>query len=320
MRFVKPIYESHDFGIVRLGRTLSGVRAAVVAILLAGCGRWNFDATTEGGDAAPTDTGDAGGDGCTPTAPFGMPVPITELNGNTPDGTLRLSPDELTGYYWSRKTGNSRVYYVTRTGREQPFTVMPVTGLSTMDNDLDPMLATDGSVMVFRHNTPGDELWTARKVDAITFASPLPMTNINLPSVEQQPYVLGAAEALVFSSDRNGANFDLWLSTRSGASFGTPVRLLELNLGGSAEGDPVLSSDGLTIYFRSNRAGGPGQFDIYVATRSTTASAFGSPVLVPNISSSVDDGPSWISPDGCRLYLSSDRDGTNDIFVSTRGS
>jgi Tol biopolymer transport system component len=174
---------------------------------------------------------------------------------------------------------------------------------------------------VFRHNIPGDELWTARKVDAITFASPLPMTNLNLPSVDQQPYVLGAAEALVFSSDRNGANFDLWLATRTGSMFGTPVRLVDLNLGGSAEGDPVLSADGLTIYFRSNRAGGPGQFDIYAATRGSTATtAFAPPVLVPNINSSVDDGPSWISPDGCRLYLSSDRDGTNDIFVATRGS
>ena len=297
-----------------------GVRVAAVVLVLAGCGRWNFDATRQGGDAAMADV-PVDAPSCNPTAPFGTPVPIVELNTIAPDGTLRLSPDELTGYFWSRTSGTARIYHASRGAIDEPFTVSPVTGLTTTDHDLDPVLATDGSVLVFRHNIPGDELWTARKVDAVTFASPLPMTNINLPSVEQQPYVLGAAEALVFSSDRNGANFDLWLSTRVGNLFGTPVRLLDLNLGGSAEGDPVLTSDGLTIYFRSNRAGGPGQFDIYAATRSSTATTtFSPPMLVPNINSAVDDGPSWISPDGCRIYLSSDRDGTNDIFVATRGS
>jgi len=296
------------------------VRVATVVLVLAGCGRWNFDATRTEGDAASVDV-PADAPACDPGAPFGAPVPIVELNTLVADGTLRLLPDELSGYFWSRTSGTARIYHAARDSLGEPFTVMPVTGLSTADHDLDPSLATDGSVFVFRHNIPGDELWTARRVDAVTFASPLPMTNINLPSVDQQPYVLGAAEALVFSSDRNGANFDLWLSTRTGSVFGTPVRLVDLNLGGSAEGDPVLSSDGLTIYFRSNRAGGPGQFDIYAATRiSKTALAFEPPVLVPNINSPVDDGPSWISPDGCRLYLSSDRDGTIDIFVATRGS
>lgn len=296
------------------------VRAVAVVVLLAGCGRWNFDATRDRGDSGTTDTGDAPGKECTPGAPFGTPVPISELNGSTPDGTLRLLPDELSGYFWSRRTGIARIYYASRPAFDQPFTVSPVTGLTTADHDLDPTLTTDGSLLVFRHNIPGDELWTAKRVDAVTFASPLVMSNLNLPSVEAQPYLQESGTALVFSSDRNGGNFDLWVSTRMGTTFGTPVRMLELNSGGSAEGDPVLSSDGLTIYFRSDRPGGPGQFDIYVATRAMATMTFGTPVLVPNVNSAADDGPSYLSSDGCRLYLSSDRNGDNDIFVATRGS
>lgn len=297
------------------------VRAVAVVLALAGCGRRNFDALSGGVDGAPADTGDAAGDGCTATAPFGAPVAIAELNTTSPDGTLRLAPDELSGYFWSRKTGTSRIYYASRTGREQPFTVSPVTGLTAADNDLDPTLATDGSILVFRHNTPGDELWTARKVDAVTFASPLVMSNLNLPSVEQQPYLQESGDTLLFSSDRNGSTFDIWRSVRVGTTFGTPVRMLELDNGsGSNEGDPVISSDGLTIFFRSNRAGGVGNFDIYVATRPTTAVAFGNVMLVPNVNSAGDDGPSFVSRDGCRLYLSSDRAGTNDIYVAKRGS
>lgn len=291
----------------------------LLVLAIAGCGRLHFDATAAGGDA-PGITPDTGSLTCNPTAPFGTPVPISELNTPVGDGTLRLAPDELSGYFWSRSTGFARIYYASRPAIGQAFTVTQVTGLTTTNHDLDPTLTTDGSLLVFRHNIPGDELWTAKRVDAVTFASPLAMTNLNLPSVESQPYLQETGSALVFSSDRNGGNFDIWHSARNGNTFATPIRMVELNAGGSAEGDPVLSSDGLTIYFRSDRLSTIGAFDIYVATRPTTAATFDPPTLVSSVNSSGDDGPSFISTNGCRLYLSSDRDGNNDIFVATRGS
>jgi Tol biopolymer transport system component len=292
----------------------------LLVLASAGCGRLNFDDARVGAVADAADGPDASAALCVPGAPFGVPVPISELNTTFADGTLRLAPDELSGYFWSRRTGSARIYYAVRPDLAQPFTVTEVTGLSTMDHDLDPTLSTDGSLLVFRHNIPGDELWTARRVDAITFASPLAMTNLNLASVESQPYLQESGPALMFSSDRNGGNFDIWQSTLTGNTYGVPVRQLALDAGGSAEGDPVLSSDGLTIYFRSDRPSPNGAFDIYVATRPTTAMSFGAPALVPNVNSSADDGPSFISSNGCRLYISSDRLGDNDIFVATRGS
>jgi hypothetical protein len=302
------------------------VRRALFVLVLAagGCGRFGFDDALRGadggdGDAPPGDGTDAAGTVCVPGAPFGTPVPISELNTTSPDGTLRLAPDELSGYFWSRSTGLSRIYYASRPALDQPFTVTQVTGLNTTNNDLDPTLATDRSILVFRHNIPGDELWTARRVDAVTFASPLAMANLNLASVEAQPYLQESGAELVFSSDRNGGNFDIWHSTRTGTTFATPIRMLELDAS-SAEGDPVMSTDGLTIYFRSDRPSPIGGFDIYVATRTSTGVTFGAPTLVPNVNSTADDGPSYISTNGCRLYLSSDRNGNNDIFVATRGT
>ena len=293
----------------------------LLVLAAAGCGRLHFEDASRGGDAGPDPDGpDAAAVVCVPGAPFGTPVPIGELNTTSLDGTLRLAPDELSGYFWSRRTGLSRIYHASRTALDQPFTVTLVAGLNTTGNDLDPTLASDNSILVFRHNLPGDELWTARRVDAVTFASPLVMTNLNLPSVEAQPYLQEGGPGLVFQSDRNGGNFDLWISTRAGNTFGTPIRMLELDAGASAEGDPVLSSDGLTIYFRSDRPAGLGGFDIYVATRASTAVDFDPPALVPNVSSAADDGPSYISSNGCRLYLSSDRTGNNDIYVATRGA
>ncbi len=82
----------------------------------------------------------------------------------------------------------------------------------------------------------------------------------------------------------------------------------------------MLSEDGRTLYFRSDRPSAMGGFNVFVATRPTIAAAFGAPVFVPNVNAAGDDGPSFISPDGCRIYLSSDRLGNNDIFVATRGT
>ena len=81
----------------------------------------------------------------------------------------------------------------------------------------------------------------------------------------------------------------------------------------------MVSPDGLTIYFRSDRTGEPfAGFNIFVATRPSIGGTFGPASIVPNINTNDDDGPSWLSADGCRLYISSYVGGNNDIFVATR--
>ena len=108
------------------------------------------------------------------------------------------------------------------------------------------------------------------------------------------------------------------MSKRNGTSFSSPM-LVGGIASASDEGDPVVTPDGLTIYFRSNRAAPLGGYNIYVATRVDVTDPFSDVQLVPNVNTDADEGPSWISPDDCRLYLSSDVAGSNDIYVATRG-
>lgn len=295
----------------------------VLVAMAPGCGRWNFDAERSGADGGDaTVPGDARADGCDPQAPFGTPVPIASLNDTSlaDDGTLRLDHDELTGYFWSRRSGLARIYYASRSDREQPFTVASTTGINPNDtnNDLDPTMSSDRSLLVFRHNVPGDELWMATSITATTFTSSMPIASLNTGAVESQPYLQPAGTELVFHSTRSGGG-DLFRSTRTGTTFSAPTRIDEL-ASTDIDGDPVLSEDGRTIYFRSDRLSSIGGFNIFVATRPDTGTQFGAPVLVPNVNSASGDGPSFISPDGCRLYLSSDRTGNIDIFVATRGT
>jgi TolB protein len=83
--------------------------------------------------------------------------------------------------------------------------------------------------------------------------------------------------------------------------------------------DPFISFDGLSLYTREDD--GEGGVDIWYATRTDRASAFGAPVNLTVVnSSSGESGPS-VSPDGVALYFSSDRPGGaggSDTYVSTR--
>ena len=92
----------------------------------------------------------------------------------------------------------------------------------------------------------------------------------------------------------------------------------------SADHAPYISSDGLTLYFASNRAGGSGTTDLWQATRASLTSPWTTPTnLGPLVNRAyVDQGPS-VSPDGLMLFFSSDRPGGfggYDIWMSTRTS
>jgi Tol biopolymer transport system component len=78
------------------------------------------------------------------------------------------------------------------------------------------------------------------------------------------------------------------------------------------------SPDGLTIVFNSNRTGG--DFDLYMATRSSTSEGFGTPVRLPApVNTSANEACATIA-NGHRLYFSSDRDDpAYDIYVSRLG-
>ena len=87
-------------------------------------------------------------------------------------------------------------------------------------------------------------------------------------------------------------------------SFGEPV-----NLGppiNSSSGDTVdcLSADGLEMYLCSNRSGGHGAWDIWMATRETINDDWGTPVnLGAFVNTGEHDFCPYISADGLELYF-----------------
>jgi len=305
----------------RAVRALAVATGIGLASLDPGCGRLDF-AERGASDGAIDGVIDATTDAlgtCNTSLPFGTPVAIAELNDPSHnDGTLRLMPDELSGYFWTfRGSSSAQIYLATRPDFATPFSITPVQGLGLTGSALDPTISADGSLLVLRRNSPGDDLYEASRISPDTFGSATAIASLDTGSTEVQPFLQLGGNQLYFSSSRTNGG-DIYRSTVTGTTFGAPTLVSEL-VSANDEGDPVISPDELTIYFRSDRPATPGGYNIYVATRPTATGTFGSAQLVPNVNSDADDGPSWLSPDGCRLYISSARAGTNDIYVSTRG-
>lgn len=93
------------------------------------------------------------------------------------------------------------------------------------------------------------------------------------------------------------------------SAWSSPVNLSGLN---SPDSDlsPFVSADGLSLYFATTRPGGVGGEDLWVARRSSTTSAFGSPA---NLGATINTADAERSPaltaDGLTLYFATTRPG-----------
>jgi len=112
--------------------------------------------------------------------------------------------------------------------------------------------------------------------------------------------------------------------TKADFTFGTPTNLGPTVNTTYSETGPSLSTDGLTLYFKSSQPGGSGGRDLWVTTRPTKNDPWGIPV---NLGSTVNtehrDSSPEISADGLTLYFYSDRPGgygPRDLLMSTRST
>jgi Tol biopolymer transport system component len=113
------------------------------------------------------------------------------------------------------------------------------------------------------------------------------------------------------------------VGAKNWSDWGTPVNVESLPGSSSGINTPSIdgcastSPDGLTLLYNSLSNG---NFDIFMATRSSTSEGFGDPVRLPApINTSANDSCPTMIP-GNRLYFSSNRDDPSyDIYVSKLG-
>ncbi len=160
-----------------------------------------------------------------------------------------------------------------------------------------------------------------------TFGTPTNLgPTFNSSNWDITPSIPANGLTLYFTSDRPGGygSWDLWVATRATTEddWGTPVNLGPTVNSSAQDITSVISADGLSLFFGSNRPGGSGWRDIWVTTRATTEDDWGTPVnLGPTVNSSNWDNAPSISADGLSLFFDSNRPGGSggtDLWVTTR--
>ncbi len=113
------------------------------------------------------------------------------------------------------------------------------------------------------------------------------------------------------------SNADMYLSNWNGRTWSRPAPLKSLNTESNERG-PAFSRDGRYLYFSSDREGGAGGYDLYVALPNGKDWKVQS--LGNDLNSQDDESGPAVSSDDNRIYFSSNRSGAReeDIFVAER--
>lgn len=268
---------------------------------------------------------DAGADVVTPTdpppcdvtKPFGPPVKLSTLATGGDEGALHFLPDERTVFFSAdRKDGKANdLWTATRTTITDSFTNLTrLTFASSASEEKDPMVTTDGRTMFFTRN---DNLWMATRASTSDPFSQTELKSLNTAR-ELSPFYSEVAKVLYFSSNKDGTFRIVRSAYVLGGTPEAPVHAGGLDLTPGDDTTPVLSPDGLTIYFASARPGGKGKTDLWRATRDSLIAPWANSTILSELSSASEDYVSWISPDDCRIYFHSNREGSFHAYVSAR--
>ena len=285
--------------------------------------------TDAGRDATPppNDSGSDGGARCDPTKPFG-PVVLFPSSGVDNDASGRLAADERTITFVSDRGTTPkrfRAWAATRPSLTEPFGVPLVVGDLPAGSLFDPTLTSDGLTAFFQvtdsiSSTLSRLQMGTRTARTEPFRGFVPVTGLTgAGDDDRDPFLTENGSILFARQSRDaGAKSDIYAASPVAMGFASPKELSALNTAAS-ERDPVLSSDGLEVFFSSDR-GQAGIYRIYAATRSSPSADFGPATKVLDLGgTNAYEAPTWLSADRCVLYLASDNPGITRILSSTRG-
>jgi hypothetical protein len=212
--------------------------------------------------------------------------------------------------------------------------------VNTTTSEFSPFLTKDGLSLYFAsNNRPGGyggiDIWVSQRSSvAAAWSEPQNLgLTINGPYDEAAPFISIDGHTLYFQSNRPGAGHgggDLYVARRHNKrdDFGwqAPVNLGSGVNSASDESSPWLFEDdqtgAITLYFTSNREGGPGPVgsnapgfagqqgsDIYASTYGPDEQ-FGPATLVTELSTASFDNRPSVSRDGLEIYFESNRPGS----------
>lgn len=207
--------------------------------------------------------------------------------------------------------------------------------VNTANSEYVPVISTDDSVMLFTYrgeksigglqSYPGvadsagsyfeDVVFTSR--NGSKWLTPEAMdSTINGFGHDACIGISNDGQTLLIYKDEAG-NGDLYVSTMQGFYWSAPIPLKGNINSPSWEGSATFSADMHTIYFASERPGGYGGRDIYVATMSADSTWGNIKNLGPKINTAYNEDAPFLHPNGVTMLFSSEGHnsmGGYDIF------
>lgn len=131
-----------------------------------------------------------------------------------------------------------------------------------------------------------------QRFPSYSFGTPRLLTELDTSTANQNPTLTGDLLELYFTSNRNGNQADVWTARRASPQdpFDAPTIVAEVS-SSDYETSPAVSLDGLSLYFGSDRSGGAGLVDVWMATRPDRASPWGAITNLAALNSSAKDIP-----------------------------
>ena len=310
--------------------------AVATALLTAACGgRSELFEASDASASADANGADTMLPACDPTTPFGSPTPIDAVNTPFGEYEFRLSPDELTAYFTSAQPDdagmmNWQVYVATRKSTAESFGNIEVDEGLTEPNSgsTSPSISSDGRLLLYESGCVtgiqqgGNGFFLCQSTRDDT-SIPFSMgTSVSIHAWIGGPsYMLPDGLAVYFTAaELPGYGIGVSRRTNLDPAFGSATKVPIDGIVEDAQhqsSDPVVTPDEHLLFFSR-----PETFTvqhIWQASRASSGDAFGGASIVQELASALGEAPTWISPDGCRLYFSRVMSNSNtDIYVASR--
>jgi hypothetical protein len=294
------------------------VGRALYLLLLASCGRFDFDPVATRGDDA---TGSASVDAAVTCGSWNSPSPIIFANSTFNDWEPTVAPHGGPIVFTSDRSGPNQLYVMPE-APTSPADIVAIASLDTAEDQWGPEWnATVTRLYFSRGSGIGTSLYSAT-YDGTSFSAPQSEAGFAVNDT-----VLGAAvsadELELFYGDDNTNVSHIQRATR--AHIGDPWIKQGPVAGvnsGLSDGWPTLSADGLTLVWESDR---DANSHLYTATRtSTTTTDFANVRLFDGVSpvTGSDDGDPDTTGGIAVFAFSSTRPGGmgggNDLWIAHR--
>jgi len=230
---------------------------------------------------------------------------------------IAISPDGKEIFFVAASSDFSRYLIMTTRLKNGAWTMPEVAPFSGGRNDGAPSFSPDGKRLYFSSRRPRTadvtsaddfDIWfVERKNDSWT--DPVnPGGPVNTGQNEANPSVMSDGTIYFQKIEKlGGLGWDLYVSRSRNGTYGPPEKLPAPVNTEANEAGPFIAADGSYLLFQSNRPGGYGIMDLYVACR-TKSGGWSEPVnLGDQINSPLSDWGPVVSPDGKYLFFGSFR-------------